>query len=687
ARLAALRALPPPGTTIVSGPSGQIKSRTVTFTYFTQSRAGRYSCRLTKDSVAGSWSPCNGQATTLGPLADGSYTFEVAATDESGAKDSTPATRSFSIATTGPPVTITAGPPPDGPPRSSVFAFSSPVPGVTYECRVAPFGKGRDWGRCRSSYDSLAAGLWSFEVRATDGSGGTTDPPAQWLFRFDDGGPTMVFDVAPHFWDQAGSGVITFHPGEPVQGSSSCRLDGGPAIDCTSGLFSYSGLGDGVHKLTVRSTDLSGTVANRLFKWNIDRAAPIVTVSGGPGLYTRDPSAAFSLSSSDADSTLYCRLDPQPFFTQCGATPSYDGLTDGAHTFAAMASDQAKNFSARSTWTWTVDRKAPTVRITSEPPSPSPDDAAQFAFSADEPTATFVCSLDSAPYGTCTSPVDYSGLADGTHLFAVRATDAAGNSSALVTYSWTVDTTPPQVTIESSPPSSTASTDAEFRFSADDNAAAFSCSLDGADYAPCASPTDYTGLAEGTHVFAVRASDPEGNVSAPETFGWRVDLTPPIVTIDSGPSDPTPSTSAEVAFASDDPAAAFRCSLDGAEFAACASPVDYDGLGESQHLFAVRATDAAGNTRSVATYGWTVDLTSPGATIDSGPVDPTSSGDAELTFSSDDASATFTCSLDEGDRAPCASPVDYTGLAEGSHVFSVLASDAAGNTSEAVFRW
>ena len=50
-----------------------------------------------------------------------------------------------------------------------------------------------------------------------------------------------------------------------------------------------------------------------------------------------------------------------------------------------------------------------------------------FTFTANEPGVTFNCSLDTAPFAACTSPVTVSGLALGNHTFRVRARDAAGN--------------------------------------------------------------------------------------------------------------------------------------------------------------------------------------------------------------------------------------------------------------------
>src|SRR5207253_1786823 len=154
--------------------------------------------------------------------------------------------------------------------------------------------------------------------------------------------------------------------------------------------------------------------------------------------------------------------------------------------------------------------KRPVVTITAKPASPTSQSSAEFAFSADDPTATFACSLDSAAFDACTSPIQYTGLAEGAHAFAVRATDAAGNTGPAASFGWTVDLTAPTVTLDSGPADPSASSDAVFAFSSDDSGATFACSLDGAPYAACASPVDHGGLADGAHAFAVRAADAAG---------------------------------------------------------------------------------------------------------------------------------------------------------------------------------
>jgi hypothetical protein len=85
----------PPNTTIVSGPSGSVKSRDATFTFSsTEPSNATFQTRLD----GGIWE-ANGTATskTYSKLANGTHTFGVKATDAAGNTDPTPASRSWKV--------------------------------------------------------------------------------------------------------------------------------------------------------------------------------------------------------------------------------------------------------------------------------------------------------------------------------------------------------------------------------------------------------------------------------------------------------------------------------------------------------------------------------------------------------------------------------------------------------------
>ena len=82
-------------------------------------------------------------------------------------------------------------------------------------------------------------------------------------------------------------------------------------------------------------------------------------------------------------------------------------------------------------------------------------------------------------------------------------------------------------------------------------------------------------------------------------------------------------------------------------------------------------------TRSLVTFS--ADMTPPETAVDSGPSGPTYDPTPSFGFSSEPGTS-FECRVDSGAYAPCSSPTTAPRLPDGSHTFSVRATDAAGNT-------
>jgi hypothetical protein len=195
---------------------------------------------------------------------------------------------------------------------------------------------------------------------------------------------------------------------------------------------------------------------------------------------------------------------------------------------------------------FTLNGSQPTVIVDGSPPPPpaiadAPSGAttatsARFVFSDSEDGLSFQCRLDGGAFAPCESPKAYTGLANGPHTFTVRAIDAAGNTGAAATRSWTVDTVPPDTAVSSGPGAVSGSPSATFTFGSTEGGSTFVCSIDGRAYAPCVSPQTYGGFGNGAHSFRVRATDAAGNVDpTPASYAWtvallgpsRVDRTPP----------------------------------------------------------------------------------------------------------------------------------------------------------------
>jgi parallel beta-helix repeat protein len=301
-------------------------------------------------------------------------------------------------------------------------------------------------------------------------------------------------------------------------------------------------LGAGSHTIDIYAQDMqSGD--KQIWDWvelrgtnsnPSDTTPPSTSITSGPtnGSTDTDGSVSFGFSSSESNSTFECKLD-ESAYGSCTTPKSYSSLENGDHTFSVRATDAAGNTDATpATRTFSVavpDTTMPDSVIDSGPGDTS-DGAATFEFSANEPS-TFECKLivaGTSPeqvvqnWTSCTSGKTYSGLADGSYTFRLRATDTANNVESPVTgktftvTNGTTDTTPPNTTIDSGPAEGSTDTDGSvtFTFSSSETGSTFECKLDSAAYASCTSPKSYSDLADGSHTFAVRATDSANNVDA-----------------------------------------------------------------------------------------------------------------------------------------------------------------------------
>lgn len=243
--------------------------------------------------------------------------------------------------------------------------------------------------------------------------------------------------------------------------------------------------------------------------------------------------------------------------------------------------------------------------------------------------------------------------------------------------------TPPETAITSAPSGTVGSASATVEFASASAGARFECALDGRRFAPCSSPATYAGLASGRHVLLVRAIDAAGTVDpVPASASWTVDTTPPDTRVTKAPAPLAASRSATVWVAATERRAVLECSLDGAGFAPCRSPVRYRGLRDGRHRVQVRALDVVGNVDPTpAIVLWTVDATPPRLRIADGPASRSRSRRATFWIAASERRVRLQCSLDGRPYLSCSSPKRYSRLPPGRHAFAVRAIDAAGNRS------
>lgn len=641
-------------------------------------------------------------------LAAGTHNFQVEAIDLTG-KISNPASYTFRVDLAAPTVSITQMPPLLT--NQSLVTFSYTGTDDAASPNELNFLTSLDNGPFvpntnSTNYSGLPSGSHTFQVESVD-LVGRVSAPASYTWTLDVVAPTVELTQMPPALTNQTSATFAFDGKDNLSLPASlvfkAGLDGAPLAVATSPI-SYSSLALGSHTFQIEAIDDAGNISTVLsYVWVIDQTAPTVMITQALPPQTQSTSAVFAFIGSDditlTDQLVYqTSLDGAPFTTTISPTP-YDGIAEGPHVFKVQAIDQAGNVSDPAVYNWVIDRTLPTAIITQKPANPTNQTSATFAFTGtDNVTSpallTFAVRLDTAAFAPATSPVLLSGLSAGSHTFQVQAIDQAGNVGPATSYTWTVQTSLPTASISQSPASFTNQTSATFGFTGSDpitpaNQLVFQVSLDGSSFSTATSPVSFNSLTAGSHTFQVVAINQAGSTSAPASFTWNIDLTPPTASFTQTPPLQTQSSSAQFAFTGTDnltPLAQllFQTSLDGVPFTVTTSPVSFSTLGTGTHIFSVQAIDRAGNASAAATYTWSVDLTPPTASFTQKPANPTNQTFASFAFTGTDnassaAQLTFMTSLDGAAFANATSPVFLPLLALGNHTYAVKAVDMAGN--------
>ena len=279
----------------------------------------------------------------------------------------------------------------------------------------------------------------------------------------------------------------------------------------------------------------ANTLAGNATCWGYDAVG---ATTGHHAAITSANHSTFTVGASGAF-TVTTRGIPMPAITESGELPSGVSLIDNGDGTATLAGTPGPGTAgsypiaitaangwgpdATQSFTLTVDPEVPDTTIGSGPSGTTNAASANFTFSSTVDSSTFECQLDADPYQSCASPHDLTGLIDGSHTFSVRATNEGGTDQTPAIRIWTIDTAAPDTTIDTGPSGTVGSTGPTFTFSSEPGAT-FECRLDAGSFSSCTSPRNYTGLADGSHTFSVRATDAAGNTDpGPATRTWTID--------------------------------------------------------------------------------------------------------------------------------------------------------------------
>ena len=181
----------PPQASITAGPSpgGFTNNPTPGFSFASNEPGSTFECRID----ASPFKPCSSPHTPP-PLSDGAHAFYVRAIDAPG-NESQIRSRSFTVDTAAPAVTISSGPAEGtiSSDPSPSFGFASNESGASLSCQL----DGGGFQRCSSPFTAsgLADGSHTFRVRATDRAQNTGAASRTWIVDTTD--PTVTITSGP----------------------------------------------------------------------------------------------------------------------------------------------------------------------------------------------------------------------------------------------------------------------------------------------------------------------------------------------------------------------------------------------------------------------------------------------------------------------------------------------------------
>jgi hypothetical protein len=158
----------PPDTSITRGPAATVSTTTVSFAFSSSESGSTFECK--RDN--GAWQACISPK-GYSSLAAGAHAFSVRAIDAAGNVDPTPATWSWTIEASTPPIdstppqtSITSGPSGTTTATTANFTLSSNEVGSSFECKLDE----ENWATCstKATYTELEVGSHQFAARAID---------------------------------------------------------------------------------------------------------------------------------------------------------------------------------------------------------------------------------------------------------------------------------------------------------------------------------------------------------------------------------------------------------------------------------------------------------------------------------------------------------------------------------------
>ncbi|MBE3659613.1 hypothetical protein BOO91_01450 [Vibrio navarrensis] len=438
---------------------------------------------------------------------------------------------------------------------------------------------------------------------------------------------------------------------------------------------------EGENTIIVRQTDTAGnTSGSSTLTFTLDTTAPdapqisLDTDSGSLADDFLTNKGDFTVAGTEEGATVEYFVNGE--WTTTAPTP-----VEGANTITVRQTDAAGNTSASSTLTFTLDTTAPDApQISLDTDSGSLADdfltnKGDFTVTGTEEGATVEYFVNGEWTTTAPTPVE------GENTIIVRQTDAAGNTSASSTLTFTLDNTAPnapQISLDTDSGSFAddfLTNKGDFTVAGTEEGATVEYFVNGEWTTTAPTPV------EGENTIILRQTDAAGNTSGSSTLTFTLDTTAPdapqiSLDTDSGSlADDFLTNKGDFTVAGTEEDATVEYFVNGEWTTTAPTTV------EGENTITVRQTDAAGNTSGSSTLTFTLDTTAPDAPqisldTDSGSLADdflTNKGDFTVAGTEEDATVEYFVDGEWTTTAPT--------TVEGANTITVRQTDAAGNTS------
>ncbi|KFE64307.1 adventurous gliding motility protein AgmC [Hyalangium minutum] len=624
----------PPVAPVVNTPANGSRTNDNTPTYTGTAELGSTVTVIVNSSPMGT-TPADAAGnwvfTPTPPLAEGSHTVSATATDAAGNVSPMSNTNAFTIDITTPEAPVVVTPANGSRTEDSTPTYAGTAePGSTViiivdgpPVGIATADVAGNWAFTPTP--PLAEGSHTVKATATDAAGNVSPVSNTNTFMVDATPPTVVVTTPAEgsiTHDNTPTYSGTVEAGSTVTLSMDGTVVGTATVTGTTWTFTQTPpLPDGPHTVTASATNAAGTATDST-TFTVDTASPAVAVTApAEGSSTHDTTPTYSGLVSDNGPGPYMVLvtvDGTPLGNAAvtDGTWTFDPavpLADGPHTVTATATDLAGNTAADSN-IFTVDTFAPAVSVTTPADGSTTHDSTPLYAGTVEAGATVVISVDGTEAGpalvtdTAWTFTQLTALSEGSHTVTATATDPGGNT-ATDSNSFTVDLTPPTVTV-TTPGEGSGTNDPTLVYSGTVEAgAAVIISVDGTVVGDATvmgtrwTFTPSTPLSEGSHTVTALAMDAAGN-TASDSNDFTVDLTAPAAAMVGMPANGSTITDSTLTFSGmAEPGSTLTLIVDGT--VVTTSSVEPSGswsftplidLSNGSHTVTTTVTDAAGNT-------------------------------------------------------------------------------------------